>query len=606
MYSPNLVTIDLSEGKVLPKKTIEEKIVNNFLGGRGITVYLGYDSIPADTSPRGPENNIIFGTGPLTGTRLPSTGTSVATFKSPQTNTLYTSVCTGHFGAFLKATGIDFLKITGKAKTPSYILIDEFNEILIKSADDFWKNSIEQTDSHLRKLHGKQSSIACLGKAAVNQVLYTSLVVDTNHFFTRGGLGSIFASKNLKALVIQESPPTFSEDDNSDGIPKQLESVLSLHPWFKMLQSNGTLSIFDSILTSDILPSKNCSEVFGALPDLITNFTDPKNIYKCWQCPVKCNKSSYNNYTALGPNLRITDNRKIQNGINYCEQEGVDPLSTGAALASLFHIQEDRRKLLETNLGFKLGDPTIFSFIKQITKKESLGDQLSRGEEYLYLQTSEPSPMIKSQISGMYYFPNCPGLSIDQSTAPYQGSHFRGGTLLFSEILGFPYKMSIRSIYGKIPLKIVLEELSAVLDSLILCPRFLPAFLRPNLLVKFLPRNFVNYLIHIVPSKLIPYLTLDKNLLSDLVNNSNNKDNSINTLLRIGNRITLLERLFNTRSGLSRKSDTFAHYIEEKPEFYNRQITLLNSYYKSKGLTPEGLVELKTLKDSGLLGLVRI
>ena len=204
MYSPNLVTIDLSEEKVSPKKPIEEKIVRNFLGGRGITVYFGYENIPVDTSPRGPENNIIFGTGPFTGTRLPSSGTSVATFKSPHTNTLYTSVCTGHFGAFLKETEIDYFIITEKAKTPSYILIDEFNDVLLKSAENFWNESIEKADSILRERYGKKSSIACIGEAAVNQVMYSSLVVDKKHHFLRGGLGSVFASKNLKALVIQE------------------------------------------------------------------------------------------------------------------------------------------------------------------------------------------------------------------------------------------------------------------------------------------------------------------------------------------------------------------------------------------------------------------
>lgn len=606
MYSPNLVTIDLAEEKISPKTSIDEKIVRNFLGGRGITVYLGYDSIPVDTSSRGPENNIIFGTGPLTGTRLPSSGSSVATFKSPHTNTLYTSVCTGHFGAFLKNTGIDYLKITEKAKTPSYIIIDEFNDVLIKNAESFWNKSIEKTDSHLRERYGEQSSIACIGNAAINQVVYSSLVVDKNHYFRRGGLGSVFASKNLKALVIQEPAQLGSAKSNFDNLLTKFESVLANHPWFTMLQLNGTLSILDSILKENILPTKNCSESFKASPDLIDNFIDPKNTYNCWHCSVKCNRNSYNHFVALGPNLRVTDNNNIQKGINTCETEGVDPLSTGAALASLFHIQEDKRKLLDINLGFKLGDPNIFFFINKIIKKESLGDQLSRGEEYLYLQTSEPSPMIKNHITGMYYFPNCIGLSIDQSTAPYQGSHFRGGALLYPEILGFPYKMSIRSKYGKVSLKIVLEELSAVLDSLILCPRFLPALLKPNFFVGKLPRIFINYFFHFIPRKIIPYLTLNRKLLLDLSNILNSENYSINTLLKVGNRVTLLERLFNTRAGFTRKKDMFTHYIEGESGFYEHQKSLINSYYKAKGLNPEGLVELGTLKDSGLLGLVRI
>ncbi len=152
----------------------------------------------------------------------------------------------------------------------------------------------------------------------------------------------------------------------------------------------------------------------------------------------------------------------------------------------------------------------------------------------------------------------------------------------------------------------MLEELLAVLDSLILCPRFLPAFLSSNFVIKFLPRVFVNYLFHFIPRRLIPYITLNRKLLSNLVNTLNGEDLTINNLLKIGNRVTLLERIFNTRSGLARDKDLFTRYIKTKSRFYKDQDFLLNSYYKAKGLSPKGLVELKTLKDSGLLGLVRI
>ncbi|MCK4849664.1 MAG: aldehyde ferredoxin oxidoreductase, partial [Candidatus Heimdallarchaeota archaeon] len=83
MYSPKVKIVNLTENKIFPSKKVENKVVRHFLGGRGITTYLGYESIPVDTSPRGEDNNIIFGTGGITGTNFPSSGTAVATFKSP-------------------------------------------------------------------------------------------------------------------------------------------------------------------------------------------------------------------------------------------------------------------------------------------------------------------------------------------------------------------------------------------------------------------------------------------------------------------------------------------------------------------------------------------
>ena len=153
---------------------------------------------------------------------------------------------------------------------------------------------------------------------------------------------------------------------------------------------------------------------------------------------------------ALGPNLKIVDAEIIQKAIETCDQEALDPLSTGAALASLFNIQEDRRKLLDVDLGFNWSNPNIYSLIEKIIKREELGDQLSRGEIYLYQQTSEPSPMTKGQMGGMFYYPNILGLSLATSTSPYGADNFRSDYMIFPELLGFPFKLDPSSKRGKI------------------------------------------------------------------------------------------------------------------------------------------------------------
>ena len=90
------------------------------------------------------------------------------------------------------------------------------------------------------------------------------------------------------------------------------------------------------------------------------------------------------------------------------------------------------------------------------------------------------------------------------------------------------------------------------------------------------------------------------------VNKSDIYDISINTILEVGDRITLLERLFNTRSGNMRIKDQFKPFIERRPDFFKSQESLLTSYYQAKGLSPEGLVTMETLKKSKLLGMVSI
>ncbi|MHA2167279.1 MAG: aldehyde ferredoxin oxidoreductase N-terminal domain-containing protein [Candidatus Hodarchaeales archaeon] len=606
MYSPKVKLVNLSEDKIFPPKTIEKRIVTNFLGGRGITTYLGYESIPVDTSPRGEDNNIIFGTGGLTGTNFPSSGTAVATFKSPHTNTLCTSTTTGSFGAYLRNSGFDFLQISGKAKSPQILIIDEFSDITFEKADKLWKTSIQKTDKELRNKYGDTSCIACVGEAATNQVVYAGVAVDKNHFFHRGGLGSVLASKNIKAIVFTDSPEVKDLSILDTEFLSGLESSINQHFWFSMLQTQGTFATITSTIQHEVLPTKNCSRVLNIDLDKISEFKGYEESYNCWKCSVKCARNSYQNFASLGPNLKIIDHEKIQEAILTCDQEALDPLSTSAALASLFNIQEDRRKLLDINLGFGWGDPQIYSMIKDIVKQQSLGDKLSRGEEYLYLQTSEPSPMIKGQMAGMYYYPHCVGISIEFSSSPYGSNHQRTSSMLFPELLNFPYPLPPRSRYGKIKTKILFENLIAVLDSLVVCNRFLPLFLNSNKLIRLLPANVIAPIFHNLPKRVFQSLMVRLKLLSPLFSHILDENISISNILEIGNRITLLERLFSTRSGNMRIKDQFKPFIDKRPDFFKSQVSLLTSYYQAKGLSPEGLVTMETLKKSKLLGMVSI
>ena len=571
MYSPQLINIDLTEDKISQKKSIDKRVVDKFLGGRGIGVYLGYESIPVDTSPLGPDNNIIFGTGGLTRTFIPSSGMATATFKSPHTNTLCTSVTTGNFGAYLKSTGFDFLQIQGIAKSPIYILIDEFSDISLEKADDFWLKSISKTDGILRTKYGEKASITSIGKAAINKVVYAGAAVDKVHFYHRGGLGSVLASKNIKAIVLTEVPEPKSIEELSEEVLNRINTVIQDHSWTKRLTARGTFTVVYSMLEKSILSTRNCSRKLKLKPEQLNLFTGYGDSYNCWKCPINCIRNSYQNFLSLGPNLRIIDPAEIQNAINKCNHEGLDPISTGAALASLFHIQEDRRKLLDINLGFELGNPKVYSLIDDIVEKKELGDQLSRGEEYLYLQTSETSPMIKGQITGMYYYPNCPNLSIDLSTSSYGSDDFRTGGLIFPEILGYPYQFPLDQHYGKVKVKILLENLTAVLDSLIICSHYLPLFLKSHGLLKMLPINILSLIIHSAPLSILPHLLLEQSVLNPLIQSILSPKISISEIIEIGNRITLLERLYRTRAGITRNSDEYSRFIKTRPDFFKKQ-----------------------------------
>ena len=70
-----------------------------FLGGRGRNSHLLYRLVPAQADPFGPDNAVIFGTGPLAGTLAPGCARCTVTAKSPLTGILGDA----NFGGFLRA-----------------------------------------------------------------------------------------------------------------------------------------------------------------------------------------------------------------------------------------------------------------------------------------------------------------------------------------------------------------------------------------------------------------------------------------------------------------------------------------------------------------------
>ncbi|MFX0186079.1 MAG: aldehyde ferredoxin oxidoreductase C-terminal domain-containing protein, partial [Candidatus Hodarchaeota archaeon] len=279
---------------------------------------------------------------------------------------------------------------------------------------------------------------------------------------------------------------------------------------------------------------------------------------------------------------------------------------TGAALASLFNIQEDRRKLLDIDLGFNWGDSQIYTLIDEIIESEGIGEQLARGEAYLYQQTSEPSPMIKNQMGGMFYYPNILGLSLSTGISPYGASNFRSDNMIFPELLGIPFELNPRYSRGKARAVIFFENFHAILDSLVICSRFLPLLLGEHRIFSWLPKNIRRRLYQFLPNPFIGSIGLELKTLLHLLQDENDNGMTFRNLIKIGNRITLLERIFNSRMGMEREEDSFNNYLKKRPDFFKQHDKLISKYYSMKGLTSRGLVRKQSLKKTGLLGLITI
>ena len=84
-FNATILRVNLTEHKI-EKQQLPKKLLEEYLGGRGIGIKILYDELPAGTEPLSPENIVVFSTGVLGGTFAPASARLTVTSKSPETN----------------------------------------------------------------------------------------------------------------------------------------------------------------------------------------------------------------------------------------------------------------------------------------------------------------------------------------------------------------------------------------------------------------------------------------------------------------------------------------------------------------------------------------
>jgi aldehyde:ferredoxin oxidoreductase len=205
-YMGRLLRVDLTSGSVRDENLPEEPVLRKFIGGQLLASYILLKELPLDAKPFGPENIVVMMTGPLTGNGFTPGGTKMtAVYLSPLTNTtLGRGATSGYWPTYLKAAGYDGIIITGAAKAPVYLHIDEGHAEL-RDASSLWGLGTRQTEDRLRELtRNRDARVLCIGPAGEHLNRAAMLANDYNHFASHSG-GAVLGSKKLKAIVVSGS-----------------------------------------------------------------------------------------------------------------------------------------------------------------------------------------------------------------------------------------------------------------------------------------------------------------------------------------------------------------------------------------------------------------
>ena len=91
----------------------------------------------------------------------------------------------------------------GKSEKPVYLHVENLKAQLL-SADELWGKSVWETDEILHNVHQDPlAKIACVGRSAEQGCLYSGVINDLHRAAGRSGVGTVMASKQLKAVVVR-------------------------------------------------------------------------------------------------------------------------------------------------------------------------------------------------------------------------------------------------------------------------------------------------------------------------------------------------------------------------------------------------------------------
>ncbi len=596
-YAGRLLRINLSTGDINVEE-IPEEYLRKYIGGRGLASFYLYKEIDPKIDPLSPENKLIFATGPLSGTAAPTGGRYMVVTKGPLTGTIASSNSGGFFGAELKHAGYDMLIIEGKSEKPVYIFIND-DHVEIRDASHLWGKNTHYTTDKLREEVGiKNAKVACIGPAGENLVKFAAVINDKHRAAGRTGVGAVMGSKKLKTIIVKGSHRPKAAQDAFMHVIREKTDTLRKDPITgEGLPKLGTKVLDNIINQNGLYPTRNFQTgVFEKTHEVTGEALVEKGYLvknkACYACPIACGRVTklptglegegpeYETGWAFGANCGVSDLNAITEANFLCNELGLDTISTGGTIACAMELYE--RGILPKE-DLKNGPELLFGnseaivfYTKQIAYREGLGDKLAEGSYRFALSYGHPeySMSVKKQELPAYEPRGAQGHALEYATSNRGGCHVRG-YMISPEILGVPEKLDPQSLEGKAEWVKTFQDLTAVIDSEGLC--------------------------------LFTSFALGADDYRDLLEAATGWNLTTEELMKVGERIWNLERVFNLKAGIDPKEDTLPKRMLEEPmpDGPNKGAVvkldeLLPKYYEVRGWTKDGIPTEEKLKELGI------
>ncbi|HEV8711988.1 MAG TPA: aldehyde ferredoxin oxidoreductase family protein [Candidatus Binatia bacterium] len=597
--------------KQVSKESLQEDWAREFVGGRGLGARYLSEEVNPQVDPFSPENKLIFATGPLTGTNASCGSRYMVVTKGPLTNAITTSNSGGHWGPEVKAAGYDLIILEGRAASPCYLWIYN-DQVEIRDAGHLWGKTVWETEEDLRKELGVPDAIiASIGPAGEKLVRFACIMNDLHRAAGRSGVGAVMGSKNLKAIAVRGTggvrladPQAFLEAHWTMKTKLRESPVTS-----QGLPIYGTEVLVNVINEHGALPTRNHQQtVFEKAEDISgETLTETRLVANkaCFACTIACGRVTtlpgeaagkylvnthphnwkiagegpeYEAAWAMGSECGIGDLDALIKANWLCNELGMDAISFGATVAAAMELYDKGAvSLAEAGLPLNFGSAeALITMAEKTAYREGFGTELAEGSKRMTAKYGRPELFmgVRGQEFAAYEARAIQGMGLGYATSNRGACHLKAYTVA-AEILGLPRKMDPRATEEKAELTKLFQDATSTVDATGLC-QFLTFGIG---LEEILPQ--------LAAATGVPY--------------------TLEGLLKIGERIWNLERLWNERAGVAGKEDTLPKRILEEPipsgpakGQVNRLGEMLPEYYRLRGWDTEGRITQEKLKELGL------
>ncbi|MCB2190805.1 MAG: aldehyde ferredoxin oxidoreductase family protein [Deltaproteobacteria bacterium] len=607
-YHHKLLRVDLNRREI-KTQDLDPQLTDSLMGGAGVAAKLLYDETTADTEPLSPDNVFIAMTGPFTGTRVPSAGRHHIVARSPLTGIFGEANVGGSWGVMLKKAGYDGVVVTGKADKPVYVAISD-DKVEIRDAGEIWGQDAEESAKWLKSQTSNKAAAAVIGQAGERLAPIAGVphIGTLTRAAARTGLGAVLGSKNLKAMVAvgKGQAPVADPEGLEKSVKGLLKHITEATETFGQYGTGGGAENYEK---AGNFPLKNWKqgrwEGVSKINGVVLHDTVLTGRKGCWRCPIACGRHikitegpyaglegagpEYETMGTMGGECLVDDLAAICKANDLCNRYGLDTISAGATVAFAMEAYEKGLITTEDTGGVELtwgNAEALVKMVDKMGKREGIGELMSQGSAAMAEALGHNASEFAVHVKGLEPSAHDPRRFFSQALS--YGTAGRGAchnaswshpyelALTMSEI-GIDEPQDAYQVDGKAAFTATLQNLMCVQDSALLC-------------------RFTQIGKAVTVENVVEWMSL-----------ITGKQWDVESLMKVGERVFTLKRLYNTRLGVSRKDDflppRFMTLNREGEELTNQLPPigrLLSDYYKHRGWSEEGIPTQQTLAKLGI------